>query len=496
MKKDFLILFCRKYIVSIILSLCLNFPAFSQAQLAINWDNIIAVSKTTPTLQVVVNPKLRSNSLIIHNGSFQALKNLGANYVRLVPWFPYPHFAIAELQPPTKIKTFWDFSQIDPIIKDFMDATQRHSVVINFSTIPDWMFKTDEPVKYPADPNQVFWDYNIGTQLRDTTMKELTDYFVRLLSWYVKGGFTDELGKFHKSGHYYKIPYWEVLNEPDLEHEMSPALYTRIYDAIVTKLKKISPETKFIGMSLAYENNPDWFEYFLNPANHKSGIPLEGISYHFYGIPAIGQTIDSYQYSVFDQAEGFIDKVRYIESIRKRLAPQTFTTIDEIGTILSFDQTAPVPDNYWNLSGAMYAYIYLELAKIGVNVAGESQLVGYPTQFPSVSMINWKNGKPNARYWVLKLLKDNFGPGDKLADTKSNTSDVVAQAFLTEKGKKLLLINKRNKKTQLRLPANANGVKMYSVDVSTGDNPASQVQLTDNIVILRPFSVTVIKLKN
>ena len=44
---------------------------------------------------------------------------------------------------------------------------------------------------------------------------------------------------------------------------------------------------------------------------------------------------------------------------------------------------------------------------------GESQLVGYPSQFPSVSMIDWKNGKPNARYWVLSLLKDNFHPGDQ-----------------------------------------------------------------------------------
>jgi len=35
------------------------------------------------------------------------------------------------------------------------------------------------------------------------------------------------------------------------------------------------------------------------------------------------------------------------------------------------------------------------------------------SQFPSVTMIDWKNGKPNARYWVLSLLKDNFHAGDK-----------------------------------------------------------------------------------
>ncbi len=47
----------------------------------------------------------------------------------------------------------------------------------------------------------------------------------------------------------------------------------------------------------------------------------------------------------------------------------------------------------------MYAYIFLvELTKIGIDIAGESQLVGYPTQFPDVSMVNWNTGNPNARY--------------------------------------------------------------------------------------------------
>lgn len=470
---------------------------YAQNKITINWDNVITVSKTTPTLQVVVNPMLRKGSSI-HKGTFEALKNLGADYVRFVPWFPYPHMAVAELQPPAKNKTFWDFSQIDPIIDDFMSATTGHSVVINFSTIPAWMFKTDKPVDYPANPDQVFWGYNQGTELRDPTMKELTDYYVRLFSWYTKGGFSDELGNFHKSGHYYKIPYWEVLNEPDLEHKITPQLYTRMYDAIVTELKKISPETKFVGISVAHETNPDWFEHFLNPANHKAGVPLEGISYHFYGTKAAKeQTLNSYQYSFFDQANGFLDKVRYIENIRKRLAPQTFTQINEIGNILEgSNYTDPIPDSYWNLSGAMYAYIYLELAKIGIDVAGESQLVGYPTQFPDVSMMNWKNGKPNARYWVLKLLKDNFGPGNKLVGTNSNSSDVAAQAFITKEGKKLLLINKRNKEIQLELPKEAKSAQMRYVDLSTREDLPEQDQLTDNTIILKPFSVTVVKLKD
>lgn len=465
----------------------------AQNEVTINWNQTLRLSKTTPTLQVVVNPKLERGANI-HDGSFNALKNLGADYVRFVPWFPYPHMAVAELKPPTDKETFWDFSQIDPIVEDFMNATQGHSVIMNFSTIPAWMFKNNKSVVVPADANQVSWSYSEGTGkgLRDSTMKELTDYFVRLISWYTKGGFTDELGKYHPSAYHYKFQYWEVLNEPDFEHN-NPQLYTKMYDAIVTAMKKVSPQTKFIGLALGSSNDPEWFEYFLNPANHKKGVPIDGISYHFYGLKDNAQQdIGTYQYSFFNQAEGFLNKVRYIEDIRERLAPETFTTLDEIGNILSRDGDEPIPQAYWNLSGAMFAYIYLELTKIGIDAAGESQLVGYPTQFPSVSMMNWENGKPNSRFWVLKLLRDNFGSGDTLVSTHSNIPGVVTQGFITKEGNKLLLINKEQKEVQFQLPKNANGASVSYVDATTGENPPAKKKLTGNTLKLRGFSVAVI----
>jgi len=436
----------------------------------IQWDSQVSISKTTPTLQLVENPMVRQSP--IHEATFKALKNLGANYVRYVPWFPYPKMAVAELKPPADGKTFWDFKLLDSTMAAFMDATQGHSVVVNFSTTPVWMWKTDKVVTYPDNPYQVMWDYNQGTVLRDSTLQELAGYYARLISWYTKGGFTDELGQYHKSGHFYKIPYWEVLNEVDFEHSISPQLYTKMYDAIVIAMKKVSPDTKFIGLALAFEGSPAYFEYFLNPKNHQPGVPLEGISYHHYSLPSWReQPLDAYQYTFFEKADGFLDKVRYIEGIRKRLAPQTFTTINEIGTILGAE-TLPIPDDYWNLSGAMYAHMFLELTKIGVDVAGESQLVGYPTQFPDVSMINWKNGNPNARYWVLKLIIDNFGPGDQLVSTTDiGNAAIDCQAFITKKGKRILLINKMNKEVPLVLAAAAGGI-VRSVDTSTREKPS------------------------
>ena len=164
-------------------------------------------------------------------------------------------------------------------------------------------------------------------------MKELGDYYARLLSWYTKGGFKDELGKFHKSDHHYSLPYWEIFNEIDFEHAMTPEQYTERYDAVAEAIHKVSPATKFVGLALAMPSlNPKYFDYFLDHKNHKPGIPLDMISYHFYASPSAEETIENWQYTFFDQADGFLKAVRYIEATRKRLSPETRTTLDEIGS--------------------------------------------------------------------------------------------------------------------------------------------------------------------
>ncbi|HLY17013.1 MAG TPA: hypothetical protein VKR61_07300 [Bryobacteraceae bacterium] len=433
--------------------------ADDQVALKIDWNKATYQSKTVPTLQVVVNPPLRRGSQI-HDRVYEELKRLGADYIRYVPWLPYPRLAVAELSPPDGQQTYWDFSLIDPMTVDFLNATQGHSVMLNFSTIPAWMFQTPEPVKYPDNPDQPVWNYTTGTELRDPSMRELGDYYARLVSWYTRGGFTDELGRKHQSGHHFKIDYWEVLNEVDFEHNMTPEQYTARYDAVVAAIRKVAPQMKFVGLALAEPGrNARMFEYFLNPKNHKRGIPLDMISYHFYAVPAADETPEIQQHTFFSQADRFLVTVRYIEQIRQRLSPATRTTINEIGAILPGDPgepgraPAPIPNSYWNLAGATFAYVFGNLTAMGVDVAGESQLVGYPTQFPSVTMLDWSSGAPNARFRVLELLHKHFGPGDTLMETSIASPYIYAQAYRTSAGKReVLLISKRDRPMSITLP--------------------------------------------
>jgi Glycosyl hydrolases family 39 len=395
-----------------------------------------------------------------------------------------------------------------PMTVDFLEATKGHSSILNFSTIPQWMYKTDKPVAYPADPTQVTWNYEQGAELRDPSMKEVADYFARLISWYTNGGFTDEYGKRHESGYHYSIPYWEVLNEIDFEHHFTPETYTKLYDEVALAMKNAQPNTKFVGLSLASENDPRFFEYFLDHKNHKPGVTLDFISYHFYAAPSIDETPQEEQFTYFAQADGFLDKVRYIEAVRKRLSPETKTTIDELGVISSDDLAQgmpghvaqPIPDSYWNLAGAMYAYLFGELTQMGIDVAGVSQLVGFPTQFPSVSMVDWNNGKPNARLWVLQLLHDNFGPGDKQVAIQEsdpnvpNNPYVYSLAFVTHDGKrKVLLVNKRDRKFDVSV-AGAAGARLVYVDQTTGFQPPAATTMTGETMSLGGYSVAVVTL--
>jgi hypothetical protein len=260
---------------------------------------------------------------------------------------------------------------------------------------------------------------------------------------------------------------------------------------------------KFVSLALdSAENNMQFLEYFLDPRHHKRGIPLDMVSYHFYAKPTQNEPAEVQQYTFFNQADQFLAVVRWADSIRQRLSPQTQTDLDELGSQTGTDGTGmppsyvapPIPNSYWNLSGAMYAYLYGELAKLGIDVAGESQMVGFPTQWPSVSMVDWDTGQPNARFWVLKLLRTNFGPGDKLVNTLTGTPSVYGLGFATRDGKhKMLLVNKRDRTVVASIPG-ASGGRLEVVDQQTAFQPPVAAQLGSDDVTLGGLAVAVVTL--
>jgi hypothetical protein len=477
-------------------------PADAPIEVQADWDGARLESRTTASLQVVLNPLYRRESPI-HARVFEALAKLEADEVRLVPWLPYPKLAVAALEPPGEKGTSWDFSLIDPMVVDFMKAVNGRRVMLNFSVIPQWMFATEKPVPYPKDPDEITWDYQQGTELRDPSEKELAEYYARIASWYTRGGFVDERGKRHDSPHKFSFDAWEVFNEPNTEHETVPKEYVERYDAIVDAVREVAPKMRFAGPAVSFPmQNLPFFRDFLDPANHRPGIPIDILTYHFYALVPRDFPAGACPSPAFNQNDKLVDGARDIEAMRARLRPEAATAINEIGALIFEEMSQdkpgydakPIEDRWWNLSAAIFAHQFATLSLLGIEVVGQSALAQYPGQFPSVSMIDWKTGKPNARYWVLDMIKDRLGPGDSLVSTTASKRLVHAQGFVTKRGEKqLLLVNKCDREMMVKVPAAA-GARVVQVDTAF-DPPAEKTVGADSNVRLGRFGVAVVTLK-
>ncbi len=92
------------------------------------------------------------------------------------------------------------------------------------------------------------------------------------------------------------------------------------------------------------------------------------------------------------------------------------------------------------------------------------------------------------------MLRDNFGPGDKMVETDSSMPYVYVQAFVTPEGKrKILLLNKRNRAFDVALPG-AEGAQVQFVDPTTNFQPPASSTLTTDQMNLGGFGVAAVTL--
>jgi len=494
---------CGLYCFIIVAVIATRAQESSPVEIKINWKSSGVVNRTTLTLQAVENPFLRRGSAS-HDNAWQSMRDLRASYARLALWYPYPRLSVAEISPPTAVQTYWDFSGMDPLVEDFFSVVNGRPTVLCLSTIPQWMFAgTDPPPLVPPDPNVTVWNYEQGTALRDSSLREISDYYERLARWYTKGGFRDELGVWHSSGHHYKPAYWEVFNEPEYEHNFNATEYTKIYDAITSRLHHVDSHLKFTGASLAVpDQGEEFFKYFLDHSHHAPHTRLDAISYHFYALEKQPEAIETEAPNFFAQADHFLSTVSKIEGIRKQLSPSTQTQINETGCIAASDQGegpekmsgASIPPSYWNLCAAIFAYVASNLSRAGIDVVGASQLMGHPGQFPSVSLLDWTTGLPNARYDSLKLLIANLSPGERLVDRDVNTPEFYALPIRTRDGRRqVLLVNKTPHDVHVEFVGDAVQQLEYVDAASTGVQ--TRGSLTSNRVVLGASAVMFVRLR-
>jgi len=276
----------------------------------------------------------------------------------------------------------------------------------------------------------------------------------------------------------------------------------------VSSIHQIAPKVKFIGISLAHGIDPvatpEYLRYFLNSSNHKTGVPLDMIAYHHYAFPKYNDS-DMWG-SVLNSTKQFLNQVIINERIRKELAPDTQLNIEEFGTIVGTGRETnppPLPDSYWNSQAVQYGYAFAFLSNLGgVHALGMSQFVGYPGNFPSLPMIDWKDGKVNARYWALRILVEELGLAHgkrkiNVVKSSSSNSDIVyTAAFNTTRNniskRKVLLINLVEDNVIIHIEGMKGGQIVY-VDTRTGakGEPVYEA-IARNSILIGGYAVAIV----
>jgi len=431
------------------------------AHITIDWQAAASgVLKTDATLQVVSNPLLDKTFHVngteianpIYSPAWQSLKDLGVDYVRFQPWFPFPHKSVAELDPPKEgEKTSWNFTSMLPQVEAFMNNTAGHPVIWNFGTIPCWLFwgPTTGGCTYPANPDEAMFAYGergIRAFLRDQSAETLAEYFTRLFSYMINGFMVDENEVLHSGGPGYNMSQSviEFLNEG--EHYYSSEEYVHDYDVVVSHLQRALHKDRtprFMGIGGCHDGHWNWWvmgectkwlTQFLDRSRHSNeAVPLDFASIHFYASSSNRSNPSTYTRDFFGAADRWLVYMQKHVDMRNTMSPGTKLALTELGVLELDDESrifgpsGGLPDIFFNAAGAFYAYIFGHISVMGVEIACFSQFVGSPPipqwgipemQFPSGSMLSWETGFGNAKYWALFLLKQHLSKGDNLLPVK------------------------------------------------------------------------------
>jgi len=241
--------------------------------------------------------------------------------------------------------------------------------------------------------------------LADPTGVRLGEHFSRVLDWYSRGGFTDEFGRYHHSGHNISFGYLEVLNEIDINPHFAyggplnaTRRYIKLFDGVATVVKQRHPSIKFVGNCLSGRGDSDGgsvWRTFLNMSEHAAGVPwpIDAVSYHLYtGRASDGAPFNEWPAGLVQNARNVLPSAKTVTSLIKQISPTTQVFVDEIGLFF----TEPVREamnfetmrgdglntSFWNLQSAIYSMWAGELAAVGVDMFGASQLLGYPAGPP------------------------------------------------------------------------------------------------------------------
>lgn len=333
----------------------------------------------------------------------------------------------APLELPEATPGQWDFSRLDTVISTL--RANHIAFFLDVRTAPPWMFDS-------------------SGQLPDAQFPAFATYMARLVSWYNQGGFIDDQGVFHASGHYGWIHTWEIWNEPKSAADipvpianrnaiaiwMAPDRFANLYDQTVTAMRAVDPTIVTGGPALG--SWPDANNFYLQAFVQDETAPLDFLSFHFYAATSPQET----DAQTLAQVTGprFLDRLTANRQLLDQLRPNQHIPIWI--TELGIDEVSFLPMDPRGNDPIGYAFIADSFA------TAEANGVGVLDQFSMVSDAQYGviNIQTNQRFpvsWLYQQLSQQFPPGATLLPVAlAGARGVVALAALAPDGQSLRLL--------------------------------------------------------
>jgi len=336
--------------------------------------------------------------------------------VRLHMGFSYGSYTLPESK-----QGEWDFTDLDATISQLRALHIEYYLEVR--TGPPWM-------------------YDAAGQLRDQSFGEFATYITRLVSWYNKGGFTDDKGQFHASGHTNWVHEWEIWNEPNSGFEipapvadrpatwMSAQRFARLFDVANWAMRKVDPTIATGGPTISSYPDIPYLRDFITSVQS----PLDFLTFHYY---AVGKASDT-DAALFAAADGprLYDRLVAANQIIASVKPGLPIWIDEVGvneaSYGTVDGRGTSP-----LSYAFFTQVFVMAQNEGIALLGQFPLVG-TVQFGLLDSTTLKSYRT---LWFMQRLAGLFPPGiGELPITGLGNTGLIAMAAIAPDGKHLRVL--------------------------------------------------------
>jgi hypothetical protein len=287
------------------------------------------------------------------------------------------------------------------------------------------------------------WMYDSRGQLRDQSYQEFAQFMARLVGWYNKGGFTDELGRYHASGHLNWISTWEIWNEPNsgydiplnVSHPSATWLYAtefaHLYSVTSTAMRAVDPTIHTGGPAISSYPDDRYIVDFINNVT----APLDFFSCHFYAIGS-QRAPDAEAFTATTGA--FAHRLALARSALDARFPDKAIPIwvDEVG----FNEIAVYPVDPRGAASVGVAF-----AATSFVIAAQHE-IGQFIQFPflgnaQLALVDNKTQQPYVPLRFYQVLARTFPAGVRiLPSTLTSASGLQTIAAIAPDGKSLRVL--------------------------------------------------------